>query len=234
MKKKNNWFTFIELLVVTSILIIISTSSVFYFFWFIDQTNLNTWVDMVKQDILDLDKKIKNKDILDYKLFLKKWSLFMYDYENTLNLNNILEFSWTINYDTWSWQLFLNPLWNTNDALNIIVYANDKKLKDYIISWDSKMDIWLYKFKKYRVNSTYSWQILNNINLDYFSENNLDHKKQNYLRLVKISTDKNNDLDSIYINNILWRKSFSDNINSNLLKLTFDFNWKEKTLEIKK
>jgi len=56
MIKKNNWFTFIELLVVSSILIIISTSSVFYFFWFIDQTNLNSWIDMLKEDILSLDK----------------------------------------------------------------------------------------------------------------------------------------------------------------------------------
>jgi len=45
----------------------------------------------------------------------------MFDYENTLNLKNILEFSGAINYYTWSWKLLLNPSWNTDNALSIVV-----------------------------------------------------------------------------------------------------------------
>jgi len=232
--KKIKAFTFIELLVVSAILVLIAGSSVFYFFRFLDSSRLNNWVNDFKDYLESLDKKVRDKDILDYKLFLKKNSLYSYAYFNTLNLDNLLIFTWAINYETWSWKLELYPNWTSTWAFKIEVYANNKFLKDYFISWDSSFDYSFSKFKNYKVSWTYSWQILNFVNIRYFSKLNLDHKKQNYLRLIKIDTDKSSDLDQIFIQNILWRKKFSDNNNSNILKLTFDFNWKQKILEIKK
>ncbi len=227
-------FTFIELLVTTSILIIMATSSVFYFFGFIDKVKLNTWIESVKSTIQELDKKVKNKDILDYKLFLKKNSLFMYYYSNTLNLNNILEYTGSIDYLTWSWNIEIFPKWTSTWALKIDIYSNNKFLKDFLISWDNNLKYWFSKFKDYKISATYSWQFLNDININYFAESNTNHKKQNYLKLIKIRTNKSSDLDSIYIKNILWRKIFSDNSSSIKLYLTFDVNWQEKTLEINK
>ncbi len=227
-------FTFIELLVTTSILIIMATSSVFYFFGFIDKVKLNTWIESVKSTIQELDKKVKNKDILDYKLFLKKNSLFMYYYSNTLNLNNILEYTGSIDYLTWSWNIEIFPKWTSTWALKIDIYSNNKFLKDFLILWDNNLKYWFSKFKDYKISATYSWQFLNDININYFAESNTNHKKQNYLKLIKIRTNKSSDLDSIYIKNILWRKIFSDNSSSIKLYLTFDVNWQEKTLEINK
>jgi hypothetical protein len=40
-----------------------------------------------------LDNKIKNKDLLNYEIFLKKDSLFLISYENTLDLDHLLLFS---------------------------------------------------------------------------------------------------------------------------------------------
>ena len=228
-------FTFIELLVVSAILILISTSSVFYFFWFLDQSKLNIWINNIQDQLEELDNNVKNKDILDYEIFLKKDSLFLIEKENTLNLNNILIFSWSnLDFYTGSWELFLDPSWVEEQALKIDIYANNKFLENFVISWNSHIFYWFSKFQNYKILWTYSWQILNNLNIKYFSESNLDHKKQDYLKLIRIDTDKTNDLDSIYIKNILWRKSFSDNSNSTKLYLTFDVNWKEKTLIINK
>jgi len=228
-------FTFIELLVVSAILILISTSSVFYFFWFLDQSKLNIWINNIQDQLEELDNNVKNKDILDYEIFLKKDSLFLIEKENTLNLNNILIFSWSnLDFYTGSWELLLDPSWVEEQALKIDIYANNKFLENFVISWNSHIFYWFSKFQNYKILWTYSWQILNNLNIKYFSESNLDHKKQDYLKLIRIDTDKTNDLDSIYIKNILWRKSFSDNSNSTKLYLTFDVNWKEKTLIINK
>jgi len=228
-------FTFIELLVVSAILILISTSSVFYFFWFLDQSKLNIWINNIQDQLEELDNNVKNKDILDYEIFLKKDSLFLIEKENTLNLNNVLIFSWSnLDFYTGSWELFLDPSWVEEQALKIDIYANNKFLENFVISWNSHIFYWFSKFQNYKILWTYSWQILNNLNIKYFSESNLDHKKQDYLKLIRINTDKTSDLDSIYIKNILWRKSFSDNSNSTKLYLTFDVNWKEKTLIINK
>jgi hypothetical protein len=65
------------------------------------------------------------------------------------------------------------------------------------------MDYAFAKFKNYRVIATYSGKILNDIEIKYFAESNTDKIKQDYLKLVKIDTDKSNDIDSIKITNIL-------------------------------
>jgi len=228
-------FTFIELLVVSAILIIISTSSVFYFFGFLDQSKLNTWIDYVKDELKFLDNKVKNKDLLDYEIYLKKGSLFFISYENTLDLDRKLLFSWsTLDFYTWSWKLYLEPIWSHDEALKIDIFTNDKFFEDFINPWDLQMDYSFSDFLNYKVTWAYSWQILNNIEIKYFAESNTDKKKEDYLELVKIDTDKSTDLDSIYIRNTLWRKKFNDDSNSTKLYLTFDVNWKEKTLTINK
>jgi len=232
--KKIKAFTFIELLVVSAILIIISTSSVFYFFGFLDQTKLNTWIDYIKDELKLLDNKIKNKDLLNYEIFFKRNSLFLISYENTLDLDHLFLFSWSVDYYTWSWKLFLNPLWTNTEAVKIDIYANNKFLEDFINPASKKMDYAFSKFKNYRVSSSYSGKILNDIEIKYFAESNTNKTKKDYLKLVKIATDKNSNLDSIYLKNTLWKKSFSDNVNSSKLTLTFDVNWKEKKLEIVK
>ncbi len=227
-------FTFIELLVVSAILILISTSSVFYFFGFLDQSKLNLWVSYIEDELKNYDKKVKNKDTTDYKIFLKKNSLFFIESENELDLSNLLVFSWSnLDFYTWSWEIFLNPLGNEDKALKIDIYADNKFLENIIIKWNTKFNYNFWKFQNYKVSWAYSGQILNNLEIKYFSDSNLDHKKQDYLKLIKIDTDKSSNLDSIYIKNILWRKSFSDNPYSKELKLTFEVNWKEKTLIIK-
>jgi type II secretory pathway pseudopilin PulG len=230
--KKIKAFTFIELLVVSAILIIISTSSVFYFFWFLDQTKLNTWVDYVKNELKILDNQVRNKNISDYKIFLKKDSLFFYTYENNIDLKNNLLFAWIIDYDTWTWDILLSPLWWSTEALKLEIYANNKFLEDFIIPANSSLNYGFSKFLNYKIKWSYSWQVLNDIAVKYFAESNLDHKKQDYLRLIKIDSEKNNDIDSINIENIFWRKNISDW--SNYLILTFDVNGKQKKLKINK
>jgi type II secretory pathway pseudopilin PulG len=230
--KKIKAFTFIELLIVSAILIIVSTSTVFYFFWFLDQSKLNTWIDYIQDELKILDNKVKNKQISDYKIFFKKNSLFFYVYENNLNLKNNLLFSWTIDYYTWSGEVFISPLWWLNDALKLEIYANSKFFEDFILPANTKLTYWFSKFLNYKIKWAFSWQILNDVEIKYFAESNLDHKKQDYLKLIKIDTQNSNNLDNIQIENIFWRKNISDG--SDYIKLTFDMNWKEKILEIKK
>jgi hypothetical protein len=65
------------------------------------------------------------------------------------------------------------------------------------------MDYAFSKFLNYKIASTYSGTILNDIEVKYFAESNTNKIKQDYLKLVKISTNINSNLDSIKIINIL-------------------------------
>jgi len=115
---KNNWsssplikgiigellaFTLIELIVVISIITLISSTWIFYFLDFVQEQEISQKLYIVEDDIKQLDKQIKNYEILDYELQFNTtntWSKSYITYINNFDSENQ---ELTITNTTWSW-----------------------------------------------------------------------------------------------------------------------------------
>ena len=239
--KKNylKWFTLIELLVVISIMIILSVSWIFYFSKQIDSLDLQSKVDKIVDNIDKLDNQVKTKKILDYSLKIKKNSLWY-----IVSTNNLwLDYRQNINmdFDTWTGILSTNYS-NTWASYSLKIYSWIKFQWNYII--DAK-EQYTYNFlgnKKSKITATLSWMVLNNIYINYYSDDNILKNNENKLILDKINSKSDKtwtNYDYIELKNKFWKKELIWYIWWTSYPLTkvylfFNKSWLEKFIEIKK
>lgn len=246
-KTKNNlfikkWFTLIELLVVITILSIISISWFWYFNWFLDKQELNWELTLFSAKIRDLDYKVKKKEIFDYKLSLSlnnSWALLYYYYENYYD--TIYNQSLNIDTYSWSWSITTNN-WNWTD-LNIWqtkLYVKEKLLKEDFLWWTWTLNYMFDTYENYSVSWYLTWQILNDIYINYFSLKNLDKVNPDFVVLTDINTQEDwewlsyswitieNINNKKYIKNNIWWSLittdlyfiFERNLTKNFIKIT--------------
>ena len=238
MKILNKAFTLVELLVVTTIITLLSVWSVFYFLDFVKNQEIIQKVMLIEDNFDDLDKQIKDYKIFDYQLIFNTWSLsnLYVTYINNFDIpyNQDITFSST----TWIWIIETN--WLSSQEWKIKLF---KKNKLFLFETKAGNDNYSFVFNKenyYKTTWTLSWEILNEIHINYFSEDNIYPEKNNSLILydINIKEDKSwTQISELEITNIWWVKKFYDEwveFLSNEVYLFFENNWKEKFIKITK
>ena len=233
-------FTLVELIIVISIITLITSSSVFYFLDFIKNQQIKQRTKTIENNLIQLDKDVKNYKIFDYELIFdtntQSWAYIVY-----LNkFDNIYTQNIDLNTYTWSWIIKTN----TTSWTGIIKIFKKQKLfssKEYNSNADFEFSFNTDPF--YKIKATLSGEILNEIKINYFSNDNIKPEKNNYLNIIKINTKKDKSwilgIENLIIKNIWWNKKFYKNninteINSDEIYLFFENNWKEKFIKITK
>ena len=235
MNKKG--FTLIELIVVVTVMILISWTGGIYFFEQVSSLKIGSEISKIKDIISKLDSEVDTRIILDYSLLIKKSDKlgFIYntnalglDYKQELNLDFK---SWTgvlstTKTSTWSNYSFKIYHWIKFQWKNIID-ASDSFTWSFLENTNHKI-VW-----------TLSWSVLNNIYINYYSEDNIIKKNENTLNLNYINSEFDRnwiEYSSIEIKNINWKKSIIPDGGIWILKvyLFFERDWVEKYIEIKK
>lgn len=236
MKKIKKAFTLIELLVVITIIVLMSASWIFYFLDFVQEQEISQKLLIIEDDIEQLDKEVKNYKILDYEL--------IFNTSNTLNKSYI---EYINNFDTINQKLLIDDIsWTwTIKAINtwtwiIKIYKKDKLFVSKSIDRGVDYNFSFNDSTSYKITWTFSWETLNEIILNYFSEDNLYPEKNNILELININSKEDKtgaSYTNIKITNIWWNKKFYNNtveIITNEIYLFFENNWKEKFIKITK
>lgn len=248
LKEKNNMniknisaFTLIELIVVTTIIILISSSWVFYFLDFVKWKDIDWKIYNIESVLVELDKKVKNYSIFDYEIQLNTWT-GQYWYISYIN-NFDLPFNQKVNFNsiTWSWIILTN--WSINEMWKLKLYKQEKLFLFKEITWNQNINFDFNEEPFYKIIWTMSWEILNEIDINYFSEENLSPKKNNLLILTNINSKQDKtwseNINNLIITNIWWNKRFYNNnktneLNINEIYLFFENNWTEKFIKITK
>ncbi len=230
-------FTLIELLVVIAIITLLSSAWIFYFLDFVKEQEISQKLYIIDDNLEELDKKVKDYNIFDYELLFNTsntWSKLYVAYINNFDTNRQ---KINITNSTWNWVITTDP--NTGSWI-IKIYKNEKLFLNNEIN---RINNFLFNFNEtpnYKITWTLSWEILNDIMLNYFSEDNLKLEKNNNLELIGINTSENKtwfSYNNLRITNIWWIKKFyynSTEIISNDIFLFFENNWKEKFIKIEK
>lgn len=231
MKKKILAFTMIELLVVVSIISIISITSINWFFNFLQNKDLKMKILEITNYIWELDKKIKNNEIYDYKIDIKSWINDWYIvYENIYDNDNFVNLSYS--YGSWS----LNISWLWWGVWKLLIYKWNKL--------DKNENIFLNSYNYVNIDSNYDYKFLSFLSwsTDLVELNTIYIKKLNdensNLWLTKISnTVWWTDIWNLEIKNIWWKKEFYNSwiiLNQNEIYLYFENNWVEDYLKLTK
>ncbi len=237
MKKILKAFTYIELIVVIIIITLLSSSWIFYFLDFIKWQEIKQQVNVIKEQFSNLEKKVKNFVIFDYEIQLSTntWTLWYINYINNFDIS----YKQYIDFNSVTWSGILSITWSGTDNWSIKIYKKNKLYINELIQWDKKINFDFNDEIKYKIIWTLSWETLNEIDINYFSEDNLYPKKNNLLILSEINTkeDKSWSWSSdLLIKNIWWIKSIIwDWINYyDEVYLFFENNWKQDFIQIKK
>jgi len=228
-------FTLIELLLVITIIIIVTASWTFYFFKFLDSKNINSNIEIIKNNLWNIDKKVIDYEIFDYELVFKIGSFWYIYYLN--KFDNINTQSINFDFNTWTWVISTNA--TATWWIRILkIFKKYKLFKEYIL--DSK-DIYTGSFinsEYYKITWNLYWKELNSIHIKYYIENNVFKEKENYLILDSINTkiDKTgSSCSKLIIDNIWWKKTILCwNTPVNKAYLFFSQNWIEWYIEINK
>jgi len=224
-------FTLIELLIVISIITILTSSGVIYFFRQVSSIKLSSEIEKIVDIVDNLDSEIDNKKVLDYSLYISKNSFWFTWSINNLWLDNRQNIN--MNFETWTW------IMSSNSWTILSIYSWIKFQKNYTIdSW------WQYEFNfwnntDWKILANYSWSTLNNLEIFYYSPDNLIINNENKLELVWINSKSDKawtNYNFIIIKNLNWKKIITSNWNNNFDKiyLFFEREWVEKFIEIKK
>lgn len=233
-KTQTKAFTLIEILIVISIISIISVSWVWYFWSFIDRQSIKSDLIWFKDNLEDLDYKVRKREIFDYEIQLSTWSL-LYTYETNKIDSDKLQIL-DIDIFTWTWNITTNQaiwwlLWQSKIYKDNKLYQNEF----YSSTWSYE-----YIFNDY-LNYKIFWYLdserLNDVFITYYSEENLNKEKQNYLSLYEIhdTEDKTwNTYTWIIIKNINNKKEITSTSWNDLdeVYLFFERNWQEVSLKI--
>lgn len=170
MQKENKAFTFVEILFVVTIITFLSISWVNYFNSFIDSKRVEKDLSFINTKIIQLNKKVKDKEIYDFEMVFS-WSKEYLQYKTNqiikkaeLNLNldwSTKSFTMTTTQtNSWYWDIYL---YVDNKLIN-------KKMIDQqnIFTW--KMDL----AQSYDIKTSLVWQEFD-LGIFYLSEDNLDN-----------------------------------------------------------
>lgn len=220
--KKIKAFTFIELMIVISILTILSVAWIMSFWDKIDGLKANSILSEISWNIWDLDNKVANKQIFDYKIIFEKDKNYYQINENIFDTDYQLKLD---SIDNNILNLKINN-WLNSWSGTIKIYQWYKFEKQDTKNWDKTFTGSFLENKNYRVTWTYSWSILNNLEINNYWNNFI---------LIKIDPNIWPDLNKINIKNILWKKQFWNSDSINKIVLTFeDELGKDYNLVIKK
>ena len=231
---KNHWFTLIELIVVTSILILVSGSWILYFNSFVNSYWIKSELSLINNIFDDLDKQVKNKEIFDYELYLSWNTIWFYSYQNKFDTDNnqVLE---SIDFLSGTWVLKIDPT-ATSDIWQFKIYSDYKFLFEKIIDWWDGFDYNFWEDQSYKIVWYLSGSQLNNINLSYYSETNLDKETWDFLELTAINTDENKSgtiINRLVVRNIWWKKEIDwDDTLYEEVYLFFERAWVEESLNV--
>ncbi len=227
-------FTLVELIIVISIITITTTSTVFYFLDFVKNQEVKQRTQLISNNLDQLDKDIEKYKIFDYEILFNtsslSWAYITYLNKFDNKYNQTIDF----NSNTWIWIIKTN----INSWTWIIKIFKRKKMflsKEYEADTD-----FVFNFNEesyFKIKATLSWELLNEININYFSDDNINPKKNNKLNLIKINTKEDKtwvDINEVKIINIWGDKKITDWIAIyNQIYLFFENNWKEKFINIK-
>ena len=230
-------FTLIELIVVISIMTLITAWSVFYFIDFVKNRELSQKLQIIEDDFIKLDNDVKKYNTFDYEINLNTSSLswwyitylnnFDIKYYQRLENFNTNNFNWNI---TISWE-------NTAYTWTLKLYKKYKLFLNEEIQYWSNIAFSFNTDPYYKIKSTLSWEILNEIDLHYFSEDNVSIKKNNIVNLIRIEPIWWTDIEELTIKNIGWTKEFYNwwtKLSENEINLYFENNWIEQFITITK
>lgn len=166
--KKISAFTLIEIMLVVAIISFLTVSWISYFNNFVDEKKIETNNLIIESKINELNQKVKNKEILDYKaLFIDTKDYLLYRYNQTIKAvsstisidKTTRSFTLSLNLtDTWSWEVKL--------------YKDNKFLNSKLIDQRDAYTGFLNQYQNYYFDSNFTlWQ--DNIWIMYFSEDNL-------------------------------------------------------------
>lgn len=235
MKKIIKAFTLIELLIVTTIITVISSAWIFYFLDFIQDQEISQKLYVIEDNLKNLDKQVKNYEIFDYEIIF-----------NPINSTKFYK-TYTNIYDSDKQLLFLDDSWNGRVLWTLYwtwilkIYKNEKLFINIAIDRTANYDYVLNEYPHYKISWTASWNVLNDVYIDYFSESNIFPEENNDIILTSINTQKDKswiDITNLKVTNVWWIKKFYDNWTEeptyNNVFLFFDNNWKEKFIKISK
>lgn len=237
MNKITSAFSLIELIVVLSIIAIAWFSSISFFWDFSDKNIINQDLSILKQNIDKYDKDIKNMKIYDYKMIIKTWSLAYITYTNYINQDYkaLLDF----NNDSLTWSLYTNWEISIWTIFSFDSYNNNKLFISSNIDAKDKQMFDFSSLNKVEISSSISWSIVNNVYLDYYSQENSYTwtNLANKLVLTNINTKDDKSwrwFDYIEIENINNKKFIKDKSGHIVDKVFLFFQkwWKEVSLEI--
>ena len=237
-KLKNTWFTLVELLVVTTIIILMSASGVFYFNSFVNSYSLKAELSLINSVFNELDDKVKNKEIYDYELYLSQNSQMFYSYQNKFDEKHNQVFN-SIDLLTGTWELKIAPFTSLGETWQLKIYGEYKLLSEKFLDSGNTFS---YDFKdssSYKILWYLSGSKINDINLNYYSETNLDKEKGDFMILIDINTKEDKSwtaYSELIIKNIWWKKVFYDNslneISSSEIYIFFERAWEEESIKI--
>jgi hypothetical protein len=154
----------------------------------------------------------------------------------TWSINNLwLDNRQNINMDfkTWTWII------TSNSWIILKIYAWIKFQESKVIDTQETYEYFFWKNDNYKILSTLSWAVWNNIFINYYSLDNLELNNENKLELIWIYKNINKtwwNYNSVEIKNLNWKKYIIPDWWSDIDKiyLFFEREWVEKFLEIKK
>lgn len=170
MQKENKAFTFVEILFVVTIITFLSISWVNYFNNFIDSKRVEKDLSFIDTKIIQLNKKVKDKEIYDFEIVFS-WSKEYLQYK-TNQIIKKAELNLNLDWSTKSFTMTTNQTssWYWNISLYI-----DNKLKDKIFTEQTKAFTWKMDLaQSYDIKTSLVWQEFD-LGIFYLSEDNLDN-----------------------------------------------------------
>jgi len=228
-------FTLIELIVVISIITITSTSWVFYFLDYVKNQEISQKINIIKNNINKIDTEVKKYEIFDYEMFFNTSNLTLWYITYLNNFDIPYNQTLTLNTITWSWNISIQ--WEASLTWTLKLYKKQKLFLDKEITYNESMDFDFNTDQYYKIKSTLSWEILNEININYFWEDNINAEKNNNIYLTKIEREDSSIINELTIKNVWWTKTFFSwalELNDNKIYLYFENNWLEKFIKLTK
>jgi prepilin-type N-terminal cleavage/methylation domain-containing protein len=229
------WFSLVELMVVVTIISIISASWSMYFYSFLNNKEIQDKIYSLNRDIDELDYSIWLYKILDYEIIINTTN-FLWYYYYTNNYDSIKKQVLTsIDFSSWIWVITTNDIFPWL-PMSFRIYGNDKMIEKNTLN---SIDSYTWTFNKFiynKVSSTIWTGILNDININYFWEENLLKNDDNFLKLVSINTKEDKtwvSLSNLVIKNTWkWKEVFWDWTKYNEVYLFFSKQWNKWILKI--
>lgn len=204
-------FTLVELIVVISIIALTSIVWITSFFGFMEEQEINSKIEAFKDDINSLDKQVKNREIFDYKIKLEKWKNTYIVDKNSFSIEKSIIFSG-------NFIRLKNAIPSDNFGLKVYkwekLFFSSWTLTEYnISSLDSNYD---YRFLWFTSSS------LNSLEIKNFDKEDFS------LNILEMTPEE------VFIQNVLWKKSFLDNAWNEIssINIIFEKDWKEVRLEL--